>query len=194
MLSCLRSSQKLLTRVDRHRARQGPITIDFRVFRLCRRTRAFITSLLDCLRPRTSLGTRWPISAAAHVPLPKITMSNSPSNRRFHATFQRNTTRATNAAQSGVGAGYRSGLPPSQTQKSRKKRFFSGRCGWAFRHVAAGPPMAVRTLYMGPAGNFNPVRLILPRKMAFCGAKSPFSVICRRPKAEKRRRTRGQAP
>ena len=56
MLSCLRSSQKLMTRVDRHRSRQGPIPIDFRVFHFCRRTRAFITSLLDCLRQSRSSG------------------------------------------------------------------------------------------------------------------------------------------
>jgi hypothetical protein len=110
--------------------------------------------------------------AAAHVPLPKITMSNSPSKRRFHATFQRNTTRATNAARSGVGAGYRSGLPPSQTQKSGKKRFFSGRCGWPFQPVFAGPAIAAPTLYMGPGPDINPAWLILPRKTPLRSAKT----------------------
>jgi hypothetical protein len=58
MLLYLRSSQKLLTRVDRHRARQGPTTIDFRVFRLCRRTRAFIVAARFIVS-KASLGTRW---------------------------------------------------------------------------------------------------------------------------------------
>ena len=110
--------------------------------------------------------------AAAHVPLPKITMSNSPSNRRFHVTFQRNTTRATDAARSGVGAGYRSGIPPSQTLKSGEKRFFSARCGWTFRRVSGDPAIAAGSLYMGSVADFNPVRLILPRKIGLRSAKN----------------------
>ena len=131
--------------------------------------------------------------AAAHVPLPKITMSNSPSNRRFHVTFQRNTTRATDAARSGVGAGYRSGIPPSQTQKSGKKRFFSGRCGWAFRRVLRAPVIAAGTLYMGSGATFNPVWLILPRKTALCSAKRPvFGHLGR--VGQQKGAWRGQAP
>ena len=102
-------------------------------------------------------------------------MSNSPSNRRFHVIFQRNTTRATDAARSGVGAGYRSGLPPSQTQKSGKNRFFSARCGWAFRPLRAGPAMPGDSLYMGPFADINPVWLILPRKTRAAAQKARFS-------------------
>src|ERR1700761_6673096 len=123
MLLYLRSSQKLLTRVDRHRARQGPITIDFRVFRLCRRTRAFITSLLDCLRQSRSSG-RDGYRAAAHVPLPKITMSNSPSNRRFHVTFQRNTTRETYVREAAWARVIGAASPQVKRKNRRKNAFF----------------------------------------------------------------------
>ena len=170
----LRSSQKLLTRVDRHRARQGPITIDFRVFRLCRRTRAFITSLLDCFTPKPKLWTRWLSSRRPRSPSENHNVKQ-PVKPTFSRHFSTKHHSRTLRPRSGVGAGYRSGLPPSQTLKSGKKRFFSARCGWALQRLLQSPIIPTDTLYMGPGPDFNPVWLILPRKTGLRSAKRAFS-------------------
>ena len=73
--------------------------------------------------------TRLAYRAAAHVPLPKITMSNSARRRvsRLNSTV---TPASQRQPRSSVGAGYRSGVLTCQTLKLPEKRFFPGACGW----------------------------------------------------------------
>ena len=94
--------------------------------------REHYASLLDCLRQsqinKDLSVTRVAYRAAAHVPLPEITMSNS-AVRRFSRLNSTVTLASQHQPRSSVGAGYRCGVQQCQTQKSRKKRFFSGACG-----------------------------------------------------------------
>ena len=94
--------------------------------------REHYASLLDCLRQsqvnKDLSVTRVAYRAAAHVPLPVITMSNS-AVRRFSRLNSTVNTTSRSAPRSSVGAGYRCGVRASQTQKSAKNRFFSGACG-----------------------------------------------------------------
>jgi len=155
MLLYLRSSQKLLTRVGHHRARQGPITTDFRVFRLCRRTRAFIVAARFIVS-KASLGTRWHAEPPPTFPFRKSQCQTARQTDVFTPFFNE-TPLSQLTSRSGVGAGYRSGLPPSQTLKSRKKRFFCTRCGWSFRPVSRGTHLSAGSLYMGRRPDFSPV-------------------------------------
>ena len=172
MLLYLRSSQKLLTRVDRHRARQGPTTIDFRVFRLCRRTRAFITSLLDCFTPKPKLWTRWHTEPPPTFPFRKSQCQTARQTDVFTPLFNE-TPLSQLTSRSGVGAGYRSGLPPSQTLKSQQKRFFCARCGWTFPPLFRSDYRVRSTSIYGASGKFQPAPLILLLRKAGCSAKKP---------------------
>ena len=76
-------------------------------------------------------------------------------------------------SRSGVGAGYRSGLPPSQTLKSRKKRFFCACCGWTFPLLFRSNYRVRRLSIYGASRKFQRVPLILPLRKAGCSAKKP---------------------
>jgi hypothetical protein len=58
-------------------------------------------------------------------------MSNSASTQTIFTSKLNDNTAFARSARSSVGAGYRCGVWPSQTQKSPKKRFFSEACGRA---------------------------------------------------------------
>src|SRR6185312_6978743 len=62
--------------------------------------------------------------AAAHVPLPKITMSNSVVGRRFSRLISTANTASQQQPRSSVGAGYRCGVRASQTLKRQNIQFF----------------------------------------------------------------------
>jgi hypothetical protein len=100
----------------------GPIPIDFRVFHFCRRTRAFsVVCSIVCVQGKP--WTRVAYRAAAHVPLPVITMSNSVSQTIF--TSKINEKRHSEPKpRSSVGAGYRGVVLPSQTGKGLFFGFF----------------------------------------------------------------------
>ena len=172
MLLYLRSSQKLLTRVDRHRARQGPITIDFRVFRLCRRTRAFIVAARFIVS-KASLGTRWHTEPPPTFPFRKSQCQTARQTDVFTPFFNE-TPLSQLTSRSGVGAGYRSGLPPRQTLKSRKKRFFCTCCGQAFPPVFCEARLSAGTLDMGRRPDFSPVPLICQVERVFAAQKACF--------------------
>ena len=66
-------------------------------FSLARRTRAFcVVARLFCVRAEAL--TRMTTYAAAHVPLPEITMSNSARQTIFASKFNGNTTSSATAA------------------------------------------------------------------------------------------------
>ena len=155
MLLYLRSSQKLLTRVDRHRARQGPTTIDFRVFRLCRRTRAFYVAARLVSAKAEALDA-WHTEPPPTFPFRK-SQCQTARQTDVCTPFFNETPLSQLTSRSGVGAGYRSGLPPSQTLKSRKKRFFCTRCGRPFQAVFRGTHLTAASLYMGHWRDFSPV-------------------------------------
>ena len=93
----------------------------------CRRTRAF-TSLLDSLHPKLCLGHEWLIEPPPTFPFLKSQCQTARRPTIFTSKYNGNTTFA-RKPRSSVGAGYRCGVRPCQTQKSPKKRFFSGACG-----------------------------------------------------------------
>jgi len=101
------------------RSRHRSETPNF-MFVSCRRTRA-INVCSICL-PQSS--SPWSVAsrAAAHVPLPRITMSKSAIRAEFSFRSRWNTARK-KCPRSGVGAGYMRGHPPSQTPKSK---YFQG--------------------------------------------------------------------
>jgi hypothetical protein len=73
--------------------------------------------------------------AAAHVPLPEITMSNSVRRTIFTLKINGNTT-SEPWPRSSVGAGYRCVVLASQTGNRRKNRLFL----LAFRHACGQGP------------------------------------------------------
>src|ERR1700733_4427366 len=179
MLLYLRSSQKLLTRVDRHRARQGPTTIDFRVFRFCRRTRAFNVAARLVSAKAEALDA-WHTEPPPTFPFRKSQCQTARQTDVFTPLFNE-TPLSQLTSRSGVGAGYRSGLPPSQTLKSRKKRFFCTCCGQAFPPVFRKARLSAGTLYMGRRPDFSPVPLILPVESVFAVQKPGFRPFAKHP-------------
>jgi hypothetical protein len=117
--------------------------------------------------------------AAAHVPLPKITMSNSPSNRRFHATFQRNTARVTRAREPAWARVIGVGAHGSQTLKSREMRFFCAACGRVPVPYFGRQNRSQRPLHMGrdailtPPPRFSGKKTLPRPRKALWAAKNP---------------------
>jgi hypothetical protein len=103
----------------------------FTQFLSCRRTRAFKRRCSISLTRQSRSLDVVAYRAAAHVPLPEITMSNSVPLMTNNSPNSRSFTTSWPEPRSSVGAGYRCGSWASQTQKPPKKRFFSAPCGRA---------------------------------------------------------------
>ena len=89
-------------------------------------------------------------------------------------------------SRSGVGAGYRSGLPPSQTLKWREKRFFCACCGWTFPSVFRSPALGGRVSICGASAGFHPRPLDLAASQHRLQRKMPvFRVFGSRTKQKK---------
>lgn len=85
-------------------------------------------SLLDSLRPKSSLGREWLIEPPPTFPFLKSQCQTARRATIFTSKLNGNTA-LRDKPRSSVGAGYRCGVPACQTLKSPKKRFFSGACG-----------------------------------------------------------------
>ena len=167
MLLYLRSSQKLLTRVDRHRARQGPTTIDFRVFRLCRRTRAFNVAARLVSAKAEALDA-WLPSRRPRSPSENHNVKQ-PVKPTFSRLFSTKHHSRNLRPRSGVGAGYRSGIPPSQTLKWREKRFFCAHCGWTFPPIFRSHILGRAVSIYGASPGYQ------PRMVDFCCCAAPVA-------------------
>jgi hypothetical protein len=102
-------------------------------------------------------------------------MSNS-ARRRFSRLISTVNTASQHQPRSSVGAGYRCGVRQCQTQKSPKKRFFSGLCGHRFcRRSRSGPPLYIEGALAAATGTGKHPALhhLSPKTKAFRGVCRP---------------------
>src|ERR1700761_6446570 len=95
-------------------------------------------SLLDSLRPKSSLGREWLIEPPPTFPFLKSQCQTARRATIFTSKLN-GYTALRRKPRSSVGAGYRCGVPACQTQKSPEKRFFSGACGRPFGTQGRAP-------------------------------------------------------
>ena len=131
-------------------------------------------SLLDSLHPKQSLGHEWLIEPPPTFPFLKSQCQTARRPTIFTSKFNGNTACA-RKPRSSVGAGYRCGVSACQTQKSPKKRFFSGACGWAPRTESRSRPapyIGARHLAATSGGRRGAAQQLRPVNKGFASLRS----------------------